>query len=354
MKRKQYLFRADGNARIGAGHLMRCLTIARALSERLGSPEQILFLCADEASGELAASYGFLVHVLHTDFQRMEEELPLWEALLQEKEDLPGGDKSERGQRKIVVDSYYVTDVYLQNVARWGEVFLLDDMHSRPFPVDAVINYNIFADQRSYERLYEGRNTKLYLGSCYVPLRPQFRNRNCRVSAKVRSVLITTGGGDRENIAGKVLDCIYRKGIHFHITAGSFSPNFSALKKLEEKRKGVIIHHNVQDMAGLMEQCDLAVTAAGTTVYELCAVGVPFLCFSYAENQEELAAYLGNHGIAVNAGAFHRDALGVLERLGEEFGHLCDDVQARASLRERIRAVADGQGADRLAWILAQ
>ena len=102
MKRKQYLFRADGNARIGAGHLMRCLTIARALSERLGSPEQILFLCADEASGELAASYGFLVHVLHTDFQRMEEELPLARKAISllggkvervETYALPGGDR---------------------------------------------------------------------------------------------------------------------------------------------------------------------------------------------------------------------------------------------------------------------
>ena len=352
MRQKRYLFRADGNACTGAGHLMRCLTIAEALSVRLGSPEQILFLCADEASGELAASYGFSVHVFHTDFQRMEEELPLWEALLGEKEGHFLMGKDGRKQRKLLVDSYYVTDVYLQKIARWGEVFLLDDMHSRPFLVDAVINYNIFADKKSYEKLYAGRNTRLYLGSRYVPLRPQFRNRNCRVSAQVRNVLITTGGGDRDNIAGKVLDCIYREGIQFHITAGSFSPNFRALKELAEKRAGVTIHRNVQDMAGLMKQCDLAVTAAGTTVYELCAVGVPFLCFSYAKNQEELADYLGDHGIAVNAGAFHRDALGVLERIGKGFSHLCDDGQARAGLRERIRTVADGKGADRLAGIL--
>lgn len=53
-----YFFRADGNEKIGAGHLMRCLTIAQELAERV-SGEQIVFLCADALSGEMAGKTGF-------------------------------------------------------------------------------------------------------------------------------------------------------------------------------------------------------------------------------------------------------------------------------------------------------
>ena len=55
----RYYFRADGNAATGAGHLMRCLTIADALQALPGpDPADICFLCADEASGALAEAGG--------------------------------------------------------------------------------------------------------------------------------------------------------------------------------------------------------------------------------------------------------------------------------------------------------
>ena len=71
-----YYFRADGNAVTGAGHLMRCLTIAEEL-KKLSEADEICFLCADEASAELVTQRGFSVRILHTDYRNMEEELPV-------------------------------------------------------------------------------------------------------------------------------------------------------------------------------------------------------------------------------------------------------------------------------------
>ena len=51
-----YYFRADGSAKTGAGHLMRCLTVALELQKLTEHPEQVCFLCADEASAELLRS----------------------------------------------------------------------------------------------------------------------------------------------------------------------------------------------------------------------------------------------------------------------------------------------------------
>ena len=48
------LVRADGNAKIGVGHLMRCLTIIGAYAEMSGSRDDVLFVCADEMSAAVA------------------------------------------------------------------------------------------------------------------------------------------------------------------------------------------------------------------------------------------------------------------------------------------------------------
>lgn len=71
-----YYFRADGSAKTGAGHLMRCLTVALELQKLTEHPEQVCFLCADEASAELLRSNHMPVKVLGTDPEDLEGELP--------------------------------------------------------------------------------------------------------------------------------------------------------------------------------------------------------------------------------------------------------------------------------------
>lgn len=329
------IVRADGNAKIGAGHLMRCLTVAEAAREQ-DAKQNIFVLCADEASAQLAMSRGFQAGVLHTDYRSMEEELPKWNSWIK-------GDDNV-----ILVDSYYVTDAYLAKLRRWGRVFLMDDMQEHAYPVDAVVNYNLFADREVYRALYWEGNVKCLLGSRYTPLRPQFRHRDYAVRESVQRVLLTTGGGDADNIAGAVLDGIYREDMEFHVLVGRFSPHFDWWQKRAQGCANVIVHADVKDMAGLMEQCDLAITAGGSTVYELCAVGTPFVAFAYATNQELLVQYLKDHNIAKSAGMWHRDREAAMGGIQEAFADLLS-CERRRFYSEREHGVVDGLGAVRLA-----
>ena len=43
----KYVFRADGNAKIGIGHMMRTLTVADAI-KNIDRQESILVLCANK------------------------------------------------------------------------------------------------------------------------------------------------------------------------------------------------------------------------------------------------------------------------------------------------------------------
>ncbi len=358
-----FIIRADGNAKIGAGHLMRCLTIGAAVRRLNGEAhrscgEEIVFFCADEDSAGLVESRGFRAEVLHTDYRRMDGELAAWDARVE-------------GTRNIIlVDSYYVTAAYLGGIGKFGAVYLMDDMQREAYPVNGVINYNLFANPQVYRRLYGGasgssrdtayrdgrtvydRDVRCFLGGEYVPLREQFRNVEYHVGDSVKDVLITTGGGDADNIAGAVLDELYRENITYHVLIGRFSPHFESWQRRAEETRNIRMYFDVQNMAALMRRCDLAVSAGGSTLYELMAVGVPFICFSYAENQEALTEYMGNTRTAGYAGAWHKDGSGTRERMKQLFDLMCEDGALRKQYSDRGRSLIDGQGADRLARAL--
>lgn len=338
-----FYFRADGNSVTGAGHLMRCLTIAEELRKLPEAAEQICFVCAEEASAELVRQYHFPVKILHTDDRDLEKEIPVWEEWL----------KDSKEENVILADSYYVTDNYLKNLGTFGHVFLLDDMGHQSYPVEGVINYNAFAKTAHYEALYAERNTRLFIGSDFVPVRQQFLDVPYEVDEQVKNVLITTGGGDHDNIAARIFETIKQPDCCYHVVIGQFSRHFTWWKQLEKENDRVKVHHNVTDMASLMRQCDLAVTAGGTTVYELAAIGVPFLCFSYAQNQEALTEYIGRENIAGYCGAYHLDAAMTLNRMRFLAGE-CKSVRLRSLMHRREKEMIDGLGAGRIARLLTE
>ena len=338
IRRKNILIRADGNAGIGAGHLMRCLTIAEALENKA----QVGFVCADRDSAELAMSKGFDAYVLGTDYKHMELELPLWEQLF---------DGNLRN-RKILVDSYYVTNVYLEGLQSYGQVILLDDMCKRPWNVDKLINYNAFATIEMYDSLNSPYKTQYYAGGRYIPIRKEFCGKDFQLMEQAENILITTGGGDCDNIAGQILDNIRDTSCTFHVVTGRFNPHYDELLKRSKEYGNVQVYHDVKNMAELMARCDLAVTAGGTTIYELSALGVPFVCFSYAENQEKLTEYIRDRQIAGYSGAYHKDACGTLEGIAKQINELKKNSELRKEYSEKERKLVDGEGAKRIARII--
>lgn len=349
----KYIFRADGNARIGLGHIMRSLTIADALMEKVGR-DAIIFACADEGSADIARQRGFFARSFNTDFTRMEDELSQWQYLTD-------------GDSIILVDSYQVTDEYLKALKQYGRVVYMDDMQNHTYPVDAVINYNIFADRDKYKELY-GSLDNCYLGCEYIPVRPQFTDSDYEVKEQISNVLITMGGADFYNIAGAVYSCLHdavseladknqgrsdklpgiSDNVKFHVISGMFSPGYEVLKQKEKESDDIVVYHDVTDMAGLMKQCDLAITAGGSTVYELASLGLPFICLSYADNQEPAVDFIGKK-IAVNAGAYNKDAAATMQRVKETFFEQYSDYEYRKEAAKREREVVDGKGATRIA-----
>lgn len=375
------VIRADANSKIGMGHVMRCLSVADALVKR---GEEVLFVTADDTPVPLLTKKGIPYRVLHTDYADMEAELPELLAVLRELTlraespemvlpQMPSQrvESSEAAlpQRNtfILVDSYYVTEKYLAALKKRITTIYMDDIYAFSYPVDMLINYNIYGEEMGYEKDAAFADTKLLLGTEYVPLRVEFSAGAGYVqSRKVLSlgaanvtpaadggILITTGGSDSFNLAGQLLmeamkyDDLKEK--EYHVVSGSLNPHIGELQALAQKHENIHIHCNVTNMAELMAESEVALSAGGSTLYELCAMGVPVIAFSFAENQERLVQTFVKRGIAQYGGNYRTDGNKMIQNTIAGLETLLEDENLRTEYRKKARTLVDGKGADRIA-----
>jgi UDP-2,4-diacetamido-2,4,6-trideoxy-beta-L-altropyranose hydrolase len=341
-------FRTDGNAEIATGHLMRCLSIARACV-RQGA--DVTFIVSDEESVALlqerfdrAEEFG--VHCLHSDYRRMMEEIPKLTAYLEQRAVVLQSTKPW-----LFIDSYSATPAYFAALRPHCQVAYLDDLRSFPCDVDLLIHYDTDEDCP----FYAAAKRKL-LGAAYTPLREQFAKPPYEVRPVVRSILLSTGGTDpynvtehlltrifdAENSSGAVPDC--------HVLTSSANSRYDRLLALAKDNPRIHIHSGVKDMAALMASCDLAVSAGGTTLCELCAVGVPTVSYLMAENQRTAVETFAANELIPYAGDI-RD-LSTLDNLLIFLTRMSQNAEARKKSSQAMRAFLDGLGAERIAKAL--
>ncbi len=346
------VIRADANSKIGMGHVMRCLSVADALVKR---GEEVLFVTADDTPVPLLTKKGIPYRVLHTDYADMEAELPELLAVLREltlRAESPEAALLQRNT-SILVDSYYVTEKYLAALKSRITTIYMDDIYAFSYPVDMLINYNIYGEEMGYEKDAAFADTKLLLGTEYVPLREEFSAGEQQRTAANCGILITTGGSDSFNLAGQLLmeamkyDALKEK--EYHVVSGSLNPHIGELQALAQKHENIHIHCNVTNMAELMVESEVALSAGGSTLYELCAMGVPVIAFSFAENQERLVQTFVKRGIAQYGGNYRTDGNRMIQNTIAGLETLLEDENLRTEYRKKARTLVDGKGAGRIA-----
>lgn len=332
------LIRADANPSIGSGHIVRCLSVAKELKLQ---GQEIIFATADHYSEQLLMNNGFKTVCLDSSWKDMEIELPKLKALLKEY-NIAG----------ILIDSYYVTKQYLKELNELIKIILFDDLNQFIYPVPMIINYNINALNTAYKES-EVSKSKLLLGCRYIPLREEFRGRKKMCSGSVKHIMVSTGGSDQFNIMGRLLERIQMKrefkDLTFHAVIGPLNHNFAALERQCSGSENIRLHQNVRSMAQLMTSCDLAISAGGSTLYELCACAVPSVSFSYADNQIPGAVEFDRRNLIEYAGDFRENASLCLEEVLSKQEKLCSDHKLRVGISDRMQELVDGYGSSRIA-----
>lgn len=333
--------RADANATIATGHIMRCITIAKQLWKK---GKKVLFFTADEYPGEILTQNGMEYVCLHTSWEQMEEELPHLSRELK-----------KHNCQKLLVDSYQVTENYFNSLRKICKTIYIDDCFTALYPADLIINYNPYHVRFPYKEAYKGKS-KLLLGTAYVPLREEFQAPSCapsRIADTTKHVLISCGGGDIYNVLCGILSKAVNKkelaSCTFHVIVGSFNQNAAELELLAKEHSNILLHHNVNNMAELMSQCQIAVSAAGTMLFELCAMQLPTVFYVCADNQQYDSDFFAAESRMLFSGDIRQNRKESIDKILQNMILLLNDEPMRQQMKQKLHEVTDGKGAKRIA-----
>ncbi|MDD5145734.1 MAG: glycosyltransferase [Candidatus Pacebacteria bacterium] len=311
-KKLRIVFRVDGNKKIGMGHVMRCLALADELKERIGC--KIFFVMKNSADSE--------------------------------KEVLKCGYDITANFPKSFLDIAIVSvpdigNKYLSTIKKQVKLLVvIDDSAKTQYCADIVVKCSCVPELSRFDRKAKG---KFLIGLDYVILNKEFQIINLRkkiINPKAKSVLITMGGSDINNLTPKIMEALKKiSDIKKTVVVGpAFKNKLKPNKEYDSK-------YGVSNMASLMFSSDLAIVGGGITLYEVACVGTPGIVLCQTDYQKMEAECFEKAGAILN--------LGFGKNLGEEkiaasVKVLLKDKEMRKKMSNIGKKIIDGKGAKRV------
>lgn len=256
----------------------------------------------------------------------------------------------------VALDGYHFDDEFQLGLKKAGlRLLAVDDYaHAEYYYADWVLNQNISARAELYSR--RGSNTKLLLGTQFALLRQEFL-KYCGWKRSIpecgRKVLVTLGGSDPENFTLKVIEVLAGLDLEVRVVAGGANPNlqtlFPAIDRARTFGTDVKLEFNPPDLAPIMAWADLAISAGGSTAWELSFMGLPSFLLVTAENQIDSTFELVRRESFLQIGSSELLAPLSLKR---KIMDIVVDQQMRTRLSHASSHVVDGKGAERVSGIL--
>lgn len=308
---------ANGSNKIGMGHIIRTMAIAETLKSKNIEIEYICNSSSSECTEFIRSkNYKTSVKFSHEDKYAF-----------------------------IIVDSYDINSSeklsYFYKFAK--HVIYIDDLHLLyDYNIDIIINYSVGAEILHYN----GAKIK-QLGPKFTPLRKQFLNVFFEESNKsVENILITMGAGDEFNYTQYILENLLNlyPNLNYKVILGMTNVYKERLVD-GFKNKKVQFYSNVSNMANLMKSCDIAISAGGSTIYELCACSVPTIAVITAMNQKQ---FIKNIHEKINLQYVDFTSNKNIEFISE-FNKLYENHDFRKLISCKMNSLIDGNGTKRIA-----
>lgn len=315
---KYFVFRVDASLHMGTGHVMRCLTLADSLR---AEGHRCQFICR-EHPGQLVEAIqglGFAVHVLPT------APTPALGSSTTTYAQWLGTDWTTDAQQTsdliktlpidwLIVDHYALDrdwEQFIQCQHPRIKLMVIDDLANRHHDCHLLLDQNLGRTASDYAP-WVTPDCKVFAGADYVMLRSEFARLRPyslarRASSQLRSILITMGGVDNEDVTSLVLKTLQEtplpSSIQLTVVLGGSAPHIDHVKTIAAQMSyttQVVV--NATHMAQLMADSDLAIGAAGSTSWERCHMGLPTIMVVLAANQQSVCDALENQQAALSIG----------------------------------------------------
>lgn len=303
------VFRCDASLRIGTGHVMRCLTLANALSQQ-GS--ECYFICREHTGHllDMIQQRGHQTYSLPIEGgsqHQYKEESKLahaeWLGSTQQKDAELCRDFLQVLQPDWLIVDHYALDMYWGKILRpyCNKLMVIDDLADRHHDCDILLDQTFGRDPQDYLQ-WVSKDCQLLCGTRYALLRPEFAqwreySLKRREKGQLKQLLINLGGVDKDNITTQILKGIQNSALpddcKITVVMGSTAPWVDVVRQQAVlMRWPTQVKTGVSNMAELMANSDLAIGASGSTSWERCCLGLPTIMLVLADNQQKIAINL--------------------------------------------------------------
>ena len=326
--------RCDGGTKLGTGHIIRQLMIAKELKKKIRQAE-IEFLMKNIPEGiKKVQEEGFSVRIISETADLVSEAELIVEYLKNKNPSL------------LILDILDTSKKYIEILKKLkAKIVSFDDHSDGKYLAD--LKFNIL------ELDIEPGASNLFEGPEYVTLHPiyaEYHTKEKEIRKQANKILITFGGSDPGNITNKVLKALEKinEKLEINVVVGfAFSYNGELEESIRNSKHRIKLYKNIssQKMAELMFKCDIGIGAGGLTQYEFACVGLPALIICEdVEHQYKLANWFQAKGAFINLGVGKTISE---EKISKNICELLEDYSKRKEMSSKGKSLCDGKGLER-------
>jgi len=314
----------EGFQKTGYGHITRCLSLYQAFEERNIIPT--FYINGDENSERFVESANHKIIDWLSHPTKLLTEI--------------------KNSDVLIIDSYLAGKEYYETFSKLcGLSLFIDDNLRIDYPSGIILNGTINSETFPYQKK---SGCEYLLGAKYIPIRKEFWNPVPRkIKQAISTLLITYGGQDIRNLSIPTLKALqeYYSGQKYIVVIGNGSSQHKEFDKIKSENTNIYYSIDASQMKELMLSCDIAITAAGQTLYELAATGTPMIAVVAADNQKNNILEWKKSGALLDT-IFHSDH-NYLKKIIDQI-----ESMKSVSLRKKLSAIGkdkvDGQGSRRV------
>ncbi|MDN4500892.1 UDP-2,4-diacetamido-2,4,6-trideoxy-beta-L-altropyranose hydrolase [Alteromonadaceae bacterium BrNp21-10] len=333
------LFRVDASADIGLGHLMRCLALAQTLARE---NFEIIFVCQHQTQNIALSRQDWVggIVVIPEGFTQAQE--LDWLAMLNEMQQAD----------VVIIDGYQFDSGYRQRLRAMAKKLVVfdDNNNSGELHGDLVINGANNAAELGYK--ISAPNAQYCLGSDYRILRQEFIQLDEVPWSQRHSLCIMMGGSDPLNITLPLLEALQQQNasMPIRVMTGAAYPFMDDLQAFIRQSPMAIQHlANCQQVAEIVSQSRLAISAAGGSQFEILACHTPTMLMVVADNQRNATLQSAKQGwcdiLEANNQALLHDHF---PAIAIQIMLLWDDEAKLMAMHQQTQQHADTQGCQRV------
>lgn len=298
MVNKNVLFRCDGSAELGMGHIVGSIRFARILVQKFNVIP--LFLIKDVISvKEYLHNAGFNFRTL-AENTTVDKQIASVKKIHDEMQvscivfNFDGNALKAWNDKFLQIKHYGINLVFQDNPMqsyRYADI-VINALPHPEYPGYSIQNHPACFDGLEYF-LLDDKYTK-FVGNRRMP------------RATVSKIIIAMGAGDKKNITAYLLRILATMQLHvcIDVILGAACPHGEMISDLISSLNiNAIVHKNIDDLPAKIADADIGFSALGLTTYEMAACGLPCVLIAANElNAKVSKLYCDHYQCALYAG----------------------------------------------------